>query len=101
MVGKIMTLRFEPSVERSTFRIMVLDGKVDSFDIIDIDIAHKASYYRWEINKKLFERALYLAAKQHPETFKEIYKALKKSDPEFFEIAKNILNKIQSEYDFN
>jgi len=100
MVGKVMAWGFEASRERSSFRIFVVDGKVDSFDIIDINSSHKASYYRWEIHKNAFEKAMYLSAKQEPEKFKEIYKALKKSDPEYFEIAKKVLNKIQKEYDF-
>ena len=100
MVENNMIMRFAADVERSSYRISVLDGKVDSLMIIDLDAKRKANFYRFDINKELFERAMYLSAKHFPENFKEIYMKLKKSDPEFFEIAEKVLRKIKTEYDF-
>ena len=91
------------NVAEEQYKIVTLDGKVDSLDVIDLNHQHKTRYQRWDIklNMPLFEKALYVIAKHKPEKFREIYSELKSHDMEFWGIANVVLRRIHNEYAFN
>jgi len=94
--------RIEAIVSQEQYKILTLDGKVDSLEILNTIHPYKMQYQRWDIfiNKSIFEKAMYYCAKQQSEKFKLMYMELKKYDPEYFEIAKKVLTKIKAEYNF-
>ena len=82
------------------YKILTIDGKVDSLEIINLDRKYKSEFRRDEISFKIlvFEKALYIIAKHQPEQFRKLYKDMRNNDPEFFPVAEQVLKKIQLEY---
>jgi len=80
-----------------------VDGKIDSWSVIDAKYQHEAEYKRWDIDMHLpvFEKALYNVAKQQPIKFRIMYEELKEKDEKFFKIARKTLRKIKAEYNFS
>lgn len=83
--------------------IGTLDNKVEYFELFDTSTKRRCRNQRWEIlinGSQNFSKALYVFAKKKPEEFRLMYYMLKQNDPEFFQMAAKILQKIQTEYNF-
>ena len=95
--------RATSNIQNEQYKIVTLDGRLDSLEVVEIKHNHRSIYRRSDLKKNLslYENALYIIAKHNPGKFQELYYDLKNHDLEFWCIANKMLQKIQNEYAFN